>query len=123
MAGSSVVQPLGNDLSFGRRLLFRNPTGQLRIPPDPCSMTSPSDDESKSTPGARATRGNDFAKYSGLGLQLGAAITVLALIGHWLDQRLGTEPWLLVVGVLCGSVGGTISLVSKVPPPQGGRRS
>lgn len=64
----------------------------------------------------------ELGRYAGLGLQLGASITVLALLGYWLDGRLGTLPLFLIVGVLAGFVGGTIAIVRKVPPV-GGRRS
>ncbi len=47
-------------------------------------------------------------------MQFGAVITLFALAGHWLDGRLGTSPLLLILGVLTGFFGGTVSLVKAV---------
>ena len=55
-----------------------------------------------------------LARCAGMGLQFGAAITLFSLAGHWLDGRLGTRPALLIVGVLLGFLGGTISIVKSV---------
>ncbi|MDA1265824.1 MAG: AtpZ/AtpI family protein [Planctomycetota bacterium] len=55
-----------------------------------------------------------YARLAGVGVQFGAAITVFALAGHWLDGRFGTRPLLLILGVLLGFAGGTISLVLAV---------
>ena len=42
----------------------------------------------------------------GIGLELSAVIGGLAWGGHWLDGKLGTDPWLLMVGVIIGTLGG-----------------
>ena len=41
--------------------------------------------------------------YLGLGTTLAATVGVGVAVGHWLDGRLGTEPWFLLAG-------GTVSL-------------
>lgn len=41
-------------------------------------------------------------EYAGLGLQFALGILVFLFAGRWLDQRLGTEPWLLILGVFGG---------------------
>jgi ATP synthase protein I len=43
------------------------------------------------------------AKYGGLGLQFALSIIFFLYAGRWLDRRLGTEPWLLIVGVFTGA--------------------
>ena len=53
------------------------------------------------------------ANAAGAGLQFGLAIVIFALLGNWADGRFGTKPWLLVLGVALGFLGGTISLVKK----------
>lgn len=53
------------------------------------------------------------ANAMGAGLQFGAVICLFALIGNWLDGKFDTKPWLLLVGVLVGFAGGTISLLKK----------
>ena len=53
------------------------------------------------------------ASAAGAGLQFGLTICIFALLGHWLDGKFGTGPWLLVVGVLLAFAGGTVSLLKK----------
>lgn len=43
---------------------------------------------------------------------IAAEIGVLAWVGHWLDQRWGTEPWLVIVGALLGFAVATVHLIS-----------
>lgn len=40
------------------------------------------------------------------GLELFAAVGILTLGGWWLDRQWSSEPWMLVVGVTIGVVGG-----------------
>jgi F0F1-type ATP synthase assembly protein I len=47
----------------------------------------------------------------GLGFQLVAAIVVFGALGFWLDGRFGTKPWLMVVGLILGAVGGMIGFI------------
>jgi len=42
------------------------------------------------------------AQYAGLGLTFGAGIVFFTLLGSWLDNRLGTGPWGLMLGVFGG---------------------
>lgn len=67
--------------------------------------------------------GADYARYAGLGLQFAATIALFALGGWWLDGWLGSSPWLLILGVFTGFMGGLISLVKKVPGTVGGERN
>ena len=64
-----------------------------------------------------AVEGKEFGRLAGLGMQFALTILVLAFGGYWLDQRVGTLPLFLIVGVLLGFVGGTVSMVKKVSPP------
>ena len=52
--------------------------------------------------GGSRQKGPDPAEYAGLGLTFGAGILLFTFVGSWLDRRLGTEPWLLLVGVFVG---------------------
>ena len=61
---------------------------------------------------------DDYARYAGLGIQFAATMGVLGALGYWADTRLGTGPWLLVVGIFLGAVGGFVSLVKQVPAPR-----
>ena len=41
-----------------------------------------------------------------VGMELVLSIALGFLGGRWLDAKLGTEPWLLVVGCVCGLIAG-----------------
>lgn len=45
-------------------------------------------------------------KALGIGIELTMVIGGLAYGGHWLDQKWGTDPWLLLTGVILGTFGG-----------------
>ena len=51
-----------------------------------------------------------YMKYSVIGIELAASIVVGGLIGYWLDQKLGTEPWMFIFWLLCGIAAGFRSL-------------
>lgn len=42
----------------------------------------------------------------GVGLELAMVIGGLAYGGHYLDETWGTDPWLLLTGVIVGTLGG-----------------
>ena len=42
------------------------------------------------------------------------------LVGHWLDERWGTEPWLVIVGALLGFAAAMVQLLALAK--QSGRR-
>ena len=73
-------------------------------------------------PPGRATTASTGAEYAGLGLQLGGAIALFAFVGWWLDERLGTSPWLLLALVFLGAFAGFYSVYRRVFPPGGGKR-
>lgn len=50
----------------------------------------------------------------GAGMQFAGAIILFLFVGRWLDARLGTEPWLLLLGVMLGAVGGFTSLYRQL---------
>ena len=52
----------------------------------------------------------EFARLSGLGLQMGIVLILFALGGNWLDERLGTSPLFLLVGVFAGAAGSFYSM-------------
>lgn len=61
----------------------------------------PSGGRSDESADARAAR--SFAKYGGVGLQFAASILLFLYAGQWVDRRLGTKPWGLLVGVFVGA--------------------
>lgn len=58
---------------------------------------------------------NAYGRYAGLGFQFVASMGVLGLLGYWLDGRLGTRPWLMIVGIFLGAAGGFYSLLLAIP--------
>jgi F0F1-type ATP synthase assembly protein I len=48
-------------------------------------------------------KGISGSALAGAGLQFALTLVAFALAGIWLDRRLGTSPWLLIVLVLGGS--------------------
>ena len=67
-----------------------------------------------SRPNSRGQR--DLNRYAGVGVQFAATIGVFAFAGYWADGKLGSSPWLMIVGVFVGFGGGLASLVSKLSP-------
>ena len=82
---------------------------------DPDSRTDPRPADPESPSGfARVSK--DYGRLAGLGMQFALSIFVLTYGGYWIDQRAGTLPLFLIVGLLLGFLGGTISIVRKVSP-------
>lgn len=52
--------------------------------------------------------------YLTLGLQLAMTVVAFFFFGRWLDQRLGTDPWLMLVGLVVGISGGLFSFLRTV---------
>jgi F0F1-type ATP synthase assembly protein I len=46
-----------------------------------------------------------------MGIQLALGVVILVLGGQWLDQKLGTSPWIMIAGIMLGTVGGIIKFV------------
>jgi F0F1-type ATP synthase assembly protein I len=56
-----------------------------------------------------------------LGITFGVTVLFFVGVGWLLDDRFGSSPLFLIVGMLLGAIGGFVSLLKKVPPA-GGRR-
>ena len=56
----------------------------------------------------------EVGRYTGFGLAWALSVLIFLLGGYWLDQRLGTLPWLTIAGAFLGAAGGFISLVRGV---------
>ena len=59
-------------------------------------------------------QGGHGAEYAGLGLQFAVSVVLFLYVGQWLDRRLGTEPWLMIVGVFTGSGASFYSMYRKL---------
>jgi ATP synthase protein I len=42
------------------------------------------------------------AQFASLGLEIGLCVAIGAGIGYFADSKLGTQPWLMMVGLFCG---------------------
>jgi F0F1-type ATP synthase assembly protein I len=52
-----------------------------------------------------------FARVGAVGIELAVSTVVGLLGGRWLDQKLDTEPYLALVGLLLGVIAGFRSLI------------
>lgn len=68
------------------------------------------------TPRRRTEAELDFGRFAGLGLRFVVTVALFGLLGWWIDGRVGSAPWLLVAGILLGSVLAFISTLRAVPP-------
>jgi ATP synthase protein I len=71
----------------------------------------------------RGSTTSQMAEFAGVGLQFAGAILLFLFLGRWLDGRLGTEPWLLLTGVLVGAVAGFYSMYRQLVLQPRKRRS
>ena len=70
-------------------------------------------------PGGKGAKdGPSAAQFAGVGLQFALSILVFLYAGQWLDRKLGTAPWLLLVGVFVGGAGSFYSMYRKLMAAQ-----
>lgn len=60
------------------------------------------DEPRRTPPNAGKSTGPRPADLAGIGVQFVAVLLVFLFLGKWLDERLGTSPWLLMIGVFLG---------------------
>jgi F0F1-type ATP synthase assembly protein I len=53
-----------------------------------------------------------------VGLQFALSIVVFLYVGQWIDRRLGTAPWFLLIGVFVGAGAGFYSMYRKLMKAQ-----
>jgi hypothetical protein len=64
-----------------------------------------------------------WGRASTVGIEMAVSVIGCLLLGHWLDGKLGTDPWLSLVGIILGSIVGFRALISAAkteedePPP------
>jgi F0F1-type ATP synthase assembly protein I len=51
---------------------------------------------------------------SSVGLEMGVAVILGLLAGMWADKKLGTEPWLLLLGTMLGLAAGVRGIFRAV---------
>jgi ATP synthase protein I len=62
--------------------------------------------------------GTSGAAVAGLGMQFVVAILLFLFLGKWLDDRLGTTPWLLIAGVFLGASASFYSIYRRLMADQ-----
>ncbi len=50
----------------------------------------------------------DVGPFLTLGIQLAIGVVAFFFLGRWLDDVLGTSPWLMIGGLFLGSAGGLV---------------
>jgi ATP synthase protein I len=77
--------------------------------------TGPSERQEPRRPNKAVPSGTE---YAGAGLQFALAIVVFMFAGLWLDRKLGTSPWLLILCVFVGAAAGFYSIYRKLMTAQ-----
>ena len=62
----------------------------------------------------RSRRAHQDLTASSIGLELGLSVAIGVLVGWWLDQHLGTTPWLMLLWLVLGSIAGFRGVVRAV---------
>jgi F0F1-type ATP synthase assembly protein I len=84
--------------------------GQHQSEPPPEQMAEPGKATgSRGSRGSRST-GTSPAAFAGVGLELAFLILLGLFVGQWIDKRLGTAPWLLILGVFAGAAAGFVNM-------------
>jgi len=52
-----------------------------------------------------------LTKLASVGIEFSLSVLIGLLGGRWLDEKLGTAPWLMIVGLLLGVSAGLRSLI------------
>jgi len=60
------------------------------------------DEPRRTPPNAGKATGPNPTALAGIGIQFVVVLLVFLFAGKWLDERLGTSPWLLMIGVFLG---------------------
>ena len=63
-----------------------------------------------------------LARLSSIGLEMAAATAIGWFIGDWLDGKLGTRPWLMIVFLVLGVTAGFRGLWRVAREASGGKR-
>lgn len=79
------------------------------VPASRSDTHAPSDKPPKAD-GEQPSAGPSPMLLASAGLELAAATAGLALGGWWLDGKLGTGPWFMIVGLAFGVIGGTYKI-------------
>lgn len=57
---------------------------------------------------------NRAGYFFGLGIQLAVTVVLMFFLGSWLDEKWGTTPWMMLLGILFGASAGLYSFIKTV---------
>jgi F0F1-type ATP synthase assembly protein I len=81
--------------------------------------TVPDGGPASGPPGGKGAGGGpSVAEFAGVGLQFAVSILVFVYAGQWLDRKLGTAPWMLMLGVFLGAGASFYSMYRKLTAAQ-----
>lgn len=63
-------------------------------------------------------KGISGSEFAGVGLQFAATLVLFAFAGIWLDKRLGTSPWFVILMVFGGGTLGFWSMYRRMTAKQ-----
>jgi F0F1-type ATP synthase assembly protein I len=66
----------------------------------------------------RPGEGTSASEYAGAGFQFAFAMLLFFFIGRWADGKLGTAPWLMLLGMVVGGSAGFYSMYRKLMAAQ-----
>lgn len=88
--------------------------GQLAHGPDNLGQDDSAANRAEQDRLLHKRKGLSGSEFAGVGIQFAATIVVFAFAGIWLDKRLGTSPWFVLVLVLGGAGLGFWSMVRRL---------
>jgi F0F1-type ATP synthase assembly protein I len=56
---------------------------------------------------------SNLGKLATLGLEIGVGAALGAIVGTWIDRKLHSDPWGLVIGILLGFSAGMYMLIKE----------
>ena len=66
----------------------------------------------------RPGEGASASEYAGAGFQFAFALIACFFAGRWADGKLGTAPWLMLIGMVVGGSAGFYSMYRKLMAAQ-----
>ncbi|MDP2867084.1 MAG: AtpZ/AtpI family protein [Elusimicrobiota bacterium] len=63
---------------------------------------------------------DNYWKYAQIGLELAVSVMVGFWGGYWLDKKLGSAPWLMLLGAAAGMAGGFYLVIRELFEKKGG---
>jgi ATP synthase protein I len=78
----------------------------------------PVTDSAEDRESTRPTPATSPAMLAGAGIEFLGAILIGVFAGQWLDKKLGTAPWLLLLGTFLGAAAGFVHLIRTLTTAQ-----